>query len=238
MVRFYSQHPAVGPKLITPSARGYPNSIDALAAHIEQPRFPELLRRFLYDQQNRGAAISPDDVPLDQCPGFNGRILVYHSALACFFAPSDLCGAGGMHQERIRSNPKWRNEHARRDTVFVKIGAGQSNMQDMVIARVQLFFSFTFDRKTYPCALVEWLTPGNEPDEDTGMWVVKPEFHSNGRRTLAIVHLDCIARAAHLLPVSGSSFVPDELHFSDALDVYRAYFVNNNIDHHCNEFLS
>jgi hypothetical protein len=83
-----------------------------------------------------------------------------------------------------------------------------------------------------------WFIPGDEPDEDTGMWVVRPEFYGNGRRTLAIVHLDCIARAAHLLPVFGSSFVPDELHFSDSLDVYRAYFVNNNIDHHCHEFLS
>ena len=163
---------------------------------------------------------------------------MYHSAVAHFFAPSDLCGAGGMYQERIRSNPNWRNEHTRHDTVFVKIGAGQSRMQDMVIARVRLFFSFKFDQKTYPCALVEWFVPGNEPDEDTGMWVVRPEFRSSGRRTLAIVHLDCIARAAHLLPVFGSSFVPNELHFSDLLNVYHAYFVNNNIDHHCNEFLS
>ena len=91
---------------------------------------------------------------------------------------------------------------------------------------------------TIACALVEWFIPGDEPDEDTGMWVVRPEFYGNGRWTLAVVHLDCIARAAHLLPVFGSSFVPDELHFSDSLDVYRAYFVNNNIDHHCHEFLS
>ncbi len=70
------------------------------------------------------------------------------------------------------------------------------------------------------------------------MWVVRLEFHGYGWRTLAIVHLECIARAAHPLPVFGSSFVPDQLHFSDSLDVYHAYFVNNNIDHHCDEFLS
>jgi hypothetical protein len=217
-------------------ARGYPNAIDALSAHIEQPRFPELLRRFLYDQLNPGADISADDIPLHLCPVFNGRISVYHSAIARYFAPSDLCGVGGMYQERIRSNPDWRNEFARHDTVFIEIGQG--GMQGMVIGRVRLFFSFVSDRKRYPCALVEWFIPGDEPDEDTGMWVVRPEFHGNGRRTLAIVHLDCIARAAHLLPVFGSSFVPDELHFSDSQDVYRAYFVNNNIDHHCHEFLS
>ena len=145
---------------------------------------------------------------------------------------------GGMYQERIRSNPNWRNEYARRDTIFIKIDAEQGSMQGMVIGHVQLFFSFTFDRRNYSCALVKWFIPGDEPDEDTGMWVVRPEFHGNRRRTLAVIHLDCIARAAHLLPVFGSSFVPDELHFSDSLDVYQAYFVNNNIDHHCHKFLS
>ena len=63
-------------------------------------------------------------------------------------------------------------------------------------------------------------------------------WSSAGLRIVAIIHIDSIARAAHLLPVFGSSFVPEELHFSDALDVYCAYFVNNNVDHHCNEFLS
>jgi hypothetical protein len=218
------------------TARGYPNSIEALAVHIKQPQFPELLRCFLYNQLNPGADISPDDIPLHRCPVFNGQISVYHSAVARFFAPSDLCGAGGMYQERIRSNPNWHGEHTRHDTVFVE--TGQGSMQGMVIGRVRLFFSFASDRKRYSCALVEWFIPQDEPDEDTGMWVVKPEFYSNGQRTLAVVHLDCIARAAHLLPVFRSSFVPDELHFSDSLDVYHAYFVNNNIDHHCHEFLS
>ncbi|KAF8486338.1 hypothetical protein DFH94DRAFT_622818, partial [Russula ochroleuca] len=44
--------------------------------------------------------------------------------------------------------------------------------------------------------------------------------------------------AAHLIPVFGSSFVPGELCYSDSLDVYHAYFVNNYIDHHSHKFLS
>jgi hypothetical protein len=108
----------------------------------------------LYGQLNPRAAISPDDIPLHQCPVFNGRISVYHSAVARYFAPSDLCGAGGMYQERIRSNPDWRNEHSRHDTVFVE--TGQGGMQGMAVGRVQLFFSFASDREQYPCALVEW----------------------------------------------------------------------------------
>jgi hypothetical protein len=90
----------------------------------------------------------------------------------------------------------------------------------MVIRHVQLFFSFTSDRKHYSCALVEWFIPGDEPDKDTRMWVIRPKFYSNGHQTLVIVHLDCITRATHLLPVFGASFVSDKLHFSNSLDIY------------------
>lgn len=222
------------------AAQGYPTSAGALAACIKQPRFPELLRRFLYNQLNPNAVISADDIPLELCPIFVGRIHVFHSAVARFFAPSDLCGAGGMYQERIRSNPRWRGECARHDTIFVQTGPDVGGMKNVVIGRARLFFSFTSGRTRYPCALVEWFVPNDEVDEDTGMWIVTPEFEHNasGRRTLAIIHLDCIARAAHLIPVFGSSFVPDELHFSNSLDVYRAYFINPNVDHHSHEFLS
>jgi hypothetical protein len=143
---------------------------------------------------------------------------VYHSAVARFFAPSDLYGAGGMYQEQIRSNLNSREGYARQDTVFIETDGGQDGMWGMVIGHVWLFFSFVSDRKCYPCALVEWFIPaGDEPDEDTGMWVVRPEFHGNRQRALAIIHLDCIARAAHLLPIFGSLLIPDELHFSDSL---------------------
>ena len=118
---------------LVPTARGYPNSLEALAAHIQQPRLLELFRRYLYDKQNPNAEISPDDIPLDQCPEFTGRISVYHSAVACFFAPSNYCGIGGMYQERIRSNPNWHGEYARYDTVFVSTGGGQGCMKDMMI---------------------------------------------------------------------------------------------------------
>jgi hypothetical protein len=225
--------------VISSTVRGYPTSAKALATHIKQPRFPELLHRFLYDQLHPNAVISVDDVCLEQCPEFAGRIQVFHSAVAVFFSPSDLCGAGGMYRERIRSNPNWRGEYARYDTVFVQTGPDVGGLKGMVVGRVRLFFSFTSGRTCYPCALIEWLVPKDELDEDTGMWVVTPEYEHGigGRRTLAIVHLDCIARAAHLIPVFGSSFVPDELHFSSSLDVYHSYFVNNNVDIHCHEFL-
>lgn len=219
--------------------RGYPRTVKDLAAHIDQPQFPQLIRRFLYDQLNPDSDDS-SDVDISECPYFPGPIHVYHSATARFYAPSDLCGAGGMYRERIRSNPNWHG-YARRDTVFIQTDANLDGMPGMAIGRVLLFFSFTFDDRYFPCALVNWLIPGNEPDEDTGLWVVQPEFEGNGRRrrrTLSIVHLDCVARAAHLLPVYGPTFIPESFHFSDSLDAFCAYFVNQYVDHHSHSFLS
>ncbi|KAH9987753.1 hypothetical protein BJV74DRAFT_491980, partial [Russula compacta] len=236
--------PAPGPmslssvKLARTAARGYPRTLEALAKHINQPGFPEALRRFLYDYIYPDSNVSSADIDIEQCPNVTSHIHVYHSAVAYFFAPSDLCGTGGMHQERIRSNPNWHGEYARYDTVFIATGSEADPMLGMTIGRVLLFFSFTLGDEPIPCALVHWLIPGNIPDDDTGMWVVQPEFEGNGRRSLSVVHLDSIARGAHLLPVYGSSFLPEDFDFSDSLDAFHAYFVNNCIDHHSHEFLS
>ncbi|KDQ50195.1 hypothetical protein JAAARDRAFT_142328, partial [Jaapia argillacea MUCL 33604] len=104
---------------------------------------------------------------------------VFHSAVALFYAPSDLCGAGRMCQERIRSNPCWCGEHPRCDTIFISLDPDQPGMHGMVIGRVFLFFSFVFQGVQYSCALVHWLVPIVK-DDDTGMWVVRPEFSGNG----------------------------------------------------------
>jgi hypothetical protein len=210
-----------------------------LAVHIQQPQFPELLRRFLYEQLNPESEMAPTDVPLDDCPIFDSRISVHHSAIARFYAPSDLCGAGGMSRERIRSCPSWHSAYARRDTVFIETDSEIPGMLGMTVGRVLLFFSFTYHNTYFPCALVHWFSlHGNMRDADTNLWVVKPEFHGDGRKALAIVHLDCVARGAHLLPVYGSSFLPEDFHFSYSLDTFRSYFINRYVDHHTYEFIS
>ncbi|KAK7043335.1 hypothetical protein R3P38DRAFT_240492 [Favolaschia claudopus] len=165
--------------------RSYPKELNALAAHIQQPRFPELFRRYLHEEVHGPPAEDTPPVPIDACPVFGGRITVHHSAVARFYAPSDLGGAGGMYRERIRSNPNWHG-YARRDTVLVDVAA--PTMNGLVIGRVHLFFSFTFHDKVYECALVNWLVPvGDSPDPDTGMWVVETE-RERGRPTLAIIN--------------------------------------------------
>lgn len=108
----------------------------------------------------------------------------------------------------------------------------------MLVARVLAFFSFAFRERDYSCALIHWLVPhGDEPDDDTGMWVVRPEYAPNHRRALAVIHLGSIARGAHLLPVYGSSFLPEDFHYSYSLNVFNSFFVNKYADHHTHEFI-
>ncbi|KAJ7084139.1 hypothetical protein C8R44DRAFT_903496 [Mycena epipterygia] len=108
----------------------------------------------------------------------------------------------------------------------------------IVIGRVHLFFSFTFAERQYKCALINWIVPiGNVPDPDTQMWVVQPECLC-GALSLAIVNVDAIARAAHLIGVYGVGALPEEFHFSSSLDAFDNYFVNPYADHHMHEFLS
>ncbi|KAJ7091823.1 hypothetical protein C8R44DRAFT_891380 [Mycena epipterygia] len=197
-------------------------SICVLAAHIQQPLLPTLLQRFLYEELNGAPNADDTLIPIEACPIFSGRITVHHPAIARFYAPSDLGGAGGMYQEHIRSNPNW-HSYARRDTVLVDVGTPM--MRGIVIGRVQLF-SFTFVDKLFECALVNWLVPvGNAPDPDTAMWVVELECE-RGVLTLAIINADAIARVSHLIGVYGSGALPEDFHFSDLLDAFNTYFVN------------
>ncbi|KAF8203408.1 hypothetical protein K438DRAFT_1964892 [Mycena galopus ATCC 62051] len=215
--------------------RGYPHTLLELAAHIHHPQLPILLRRFLHEELHGPPDPNLPPIHIDNCPEFDTRIDVHHSAIARFYAPSDLGGAGGMYREHIRSNPNWHG-YARCDTILIDVGS--PTMGGLVIGRVHLFFSFVFAERSYECALVNWLVPvGDAPDPDTGMWVVEPE-RDRGVLTLAIISLDTVARAAHLLPVYGTGALPENFHFSDALDAFDRYFVNPYADHHMHEFLS
>lgn len=85
----------------------YPRNLQLLAEYIEQPHFLHLLQRFLYKQMHKVLAA---DVPIEDCPSIQSQIYIYHSAVAQFYAPSNLCGPGGMYHERIHSNPNWRGQ--------------------------------------------------------------------------------------------------------------------------------
>ncbi|KAH9045906.1 hypothetical protein EDB83DRAFT_2507473 [Lactarius deliciosus] len=139
---------------------------------------------------------------------------MHHSALATFFAPSDLCGTGGMRQERIRSTSSWYG-HPRRDTMFVVLDEDLPGMKGMVVARVQLFFSFKYKRVDYA------FCDDDKPDPDTGMWALASQVIDV--RTIALYGRD--------------SVLPDTQYYN-SLDRYKSFYVNPFVDHHAHEFLT
>jgi len=223
--------------------RDYPPTFAALGMKIGQHDLPDLVRHFLFYQLNPDSDIEPDDLLLEQCPVlWDSRVSVFHSATATFRAPSNPSGPGGMYREVIRSTPWWaKGEVAgpRRDCVFVDGGGPDGlGMRSLLVARVYLFFRFSYANVEYPCALVHWYTTvGTEPDNSTGLWVVKPEFaHGLPYRSMSVIHLDSIIRGAHLLPKFPSNTrLYREINYTQTLDIYRSFYVNKYIDNHAFE---
>ena len=176
------------------------------------------------------------DSDIDDLPEFNGTLSVYNSTVATFYAPSDLSGISGMHHERIRTISSWRGEEPQYDCIFISTDPTKEGMRGMDVAHVHLFFSFKYCNILYPCALIWWYSHcGDEPDEDTGMWVVEPDFNHDGSPTMAVVHLDTIICASHLIGVYGSSIFPRGIPLHCSLDVFHSYYVNKYVDHHAFE---
>ncbi|KAJ3964461.1 hypothetical protein EV361DRAFT_978383 [Lentinula raphanica] len=218
----------------------YPRYISELATYIKQPLLKTLTQQFLSEQLDRSDNSSISSHTSDiHLPEIISKINVYHSATAVFFAPSDHSGMQGMKRERIRSTPSWRG-HERRDCVLVTIDEDKPGFKGLSTARVLLFFSFKYEDTTYSCALIHWFnTYGQRPDPKTGLWMVRPAFWDQAQRKpcLAVVHLDALVRAVHLIPVFGSQALPIELEHHQSLDVFKTFYVNKYGDHHANEIL-
>ena len=213
--------------------------VSDLATEINQPQLVELIRRFLYDQLYPNGPINSTSVSLNACPNFFGRVSVFSSAAATFYAPSDPSGIGGMRREHIRATPSWRHGPARYDCAFVNSRPELDGMRGLDVVRVLLFFSFRFESITYPCALVQWFSLiGEECDEDTGMWMVQPETTGDHLPVVSVVHLDCIVRLAHLLPNFGNRLVPHMTSFHNSLDNFSSFYVNKYADHYAFEIAS
>ncbi|KAJ2917661.1 hypothetical protein MD484_g2813, partial [Candolleomyces efflorescens] len=179
----------------------------SLSQELDIPTFPHILRIFLCEQLGTTVEEIEDYEEEEDILAYISPISTFRSAVATFFAPSDICGIRGMRREWLRSTPSWRN-------------SGPS-----------------YEGTTYPCAVVEWFKKiGRAPDPDTGMWIVAPDM-SSGERDVTVIHIDSILRAAHLLPVYGAEYplIPPDFDYSFTLDAFNAYYVNKYIDHHANE---
>jgi len=205
-----------------------------LAARLlMQPQFPILMRRFLYDQLYPDSAITSRLVFPESLPMIDGKIEVFNSAMSTFRAPSDISGINGMRHEHIRAMPSWRNGPARYDTVLINSNPDVEGIDGFEIARVLLFFAFWHQEKQYPCALVHWFSFVGEPDDDTGFSTVKPDFTDDGSPYLAIVHIDSIYRAVHLLAAhQDAQFINRSFTMHSTLDKFKSFYVNKYADHH------
>ncbi|KAH9174065.1 hypothetical protein EDB89DRAFT_2113711 [Lactarius sanguifluus] len=210
---------------------GYPSDLASLTEHIHAPNLPLLMQQFLFDQLN------PDELPAVQqpwvaLPNIQSEVLVFHSARAVFYAPSDVSGSHGMHRQIIRSTPSWRQKEARYDCVLIVEDQDRPGMRGMIVGRVRTFFSFTYNETVYPCALIDrFKRVGRGPDPVTGMWRVQPEFMGS-QPAQSVVHIETILRNVHLIPVFGSGSIPHRLHYSNSLDIFSMYYVNKYADHH------
>ncbi|KIK20998.1 hypothetical protein PISMIDRAFT_12622 [Pisolithus microcarpus 441] len=211
-------------------------TIVALADELHIPNLSELVRAFLVGQLYPDNNHDPTDIPHLECPGYEGRISIHNSASSTFYAPSNLSGVGGMHCEYIRAAPMWRQEGPRYDCAFVITDPELEGMHGMDVARILCFFSFKAGGIFYPCAIVRWFDRlGEAPDELTGMWMVRPSFTSNHQCNLAVIHVDTIFRAAHLIPIYGRDFVPREISPCHSYDAFYGFYVNKFADHHAFE---
>ncbi|KAL6305520.1 hypothetical protein BKA93DRAFT_816905 [Sparassis latifolia] len=220
-----------GPRILE---RGYSDDITELGLHIDIPHLSDLVSSFLYDQSHPNHPLQPEE-PAPRCPHLD-RLHVYHSAVATFYAPSDLSGVSGMHREWIRATSSWKLGAPQYDCLFIETDSSREGMRRLHAAHVRLFFSFRWRGVDYPCAVVQWFSPvADELDDKTGMWIVEPEYDADGRRSTGVVHLDCVLRSVHLIGVMGSDFIPEGLCFSDSLDAFRVFYVNKYADHHAHE---
>ncbi|KAI6146976.1 hypothetical protein EDD17DRAFT_1767457 [Pisolithus thermaeus] len=211
--------------------RARAKNVGALAAELGVPEIPTILCRFLHSQLHPTDTRNPEDIPLYECPFFDGKIRVYNSACSTFFAPSDLSGTHGMRREYIRSCPMWRNEGPRYDCVFVVTDPQADGMRGLDVARILCFFSFKYQGTLFPCAVVHWFDRiGDGPDTATGMWIVRPSRRTHNLRNIAIIHINTIYRAAHLIPVYSSHNIdPRGIKPHHSYDTFHSFYVNNTL---------
>ena len=204
---------------------------------LEQPRFPVLVCRFLFNQLNPNPPVSLSEILEDTYPVIEDKICVFSSTVTTFHAPSDISGVTGMRREYIQATSSWRRGPGHYDCVL--INTNTSGRHGFDVAWVFLFFSFSHQGVEYPCALIQWYSfVGNEPDKDTGCWMVKPDVCPNTSADLTVIHMDCIICAANLMPITRTpQFVDRSITMYSSLDRFQLFYVNRFIDHHAFKFL-
>ncbi|KAI9436911.1 hypothetical protein H4582DRAFT_2111949 [Lactarius indigo] len=205
------------------------SDVTLLTDELKVPHLPRLINQFLCEQLDGN---SDHEDPNHTCLKYVSRICIFNHATAMFCTPSDPSNEQGMRQEVIQATPLWFKGTLHYDCIFVNSNNELHGMHEMKIAQAICFFSFMYLSVTYPCVLVHWFSHiSEEPDKDTGMWMVTPDF-VHGDPILTVIHIDCIFRAAHLVPIFGNSFVPDYITHDNSLNNFKGFYVNQFVDYH------
>ena len=69
---------------------------------------------------------------------------------------------------------------------------------------------------------------------NTGMWWVEPNFNAKGDTLYAVIHLDTMIRAAHLIGESNGP-LSTSITYVSALDMFDIFYVNKYLGHHAYE---
>ena len=112
-----------------------------LATELDKPQLLDILHCFLQLQLHHDDR-DPEDVPLDECPFYDGSIRVYNSTSSMFYAPSDVSGLHGMRCEHICCSPVWRKQGPCYDCVFIVTNPHVEGMLGLDVAHVVCFFFF------------------------------------------------------------------------------------------------
>ena len=152
------------------------------------------------------------------------------SAMVVYHTPSDNCGICGIAWECIHAMPKWgKFKVFCYDTTFAVTDPNIPAMGVLDIARVKLIFSFKHGDMTYPCALVHWLLKINdEPDANTRIWWLEPDFTTEGNPLCVVIHLDTIIHAAHLIREPDGPLSVAITHIF-ALDMFHSFYINKYV---------
>ena len=115
----------------------------------------------------------------------------------------------------------------------------KDGMLSMDVGRVYCFFSFThMDRQFFSCALIHWFDRlADQPNEVNGMWMVRPSYLDDGSSNLAVINVDSIIHAAHLLPIYGNKSILHDIAPQNSLDYFDTFYVNCFADHHTFELI-
>ena len=153
--------------------------------------------------------------------------------MAIYHTPSDICGIYGMVMECIHATLKWEKFKVPcYDTAFAVTDPNIPGMGGLDISRVKLIFSFKYGDRTYLCTLVHWFSKlDDEPDINTGMWWVEPDFDAKGDPLYAVIHLNTIICAAHLIREPDGP-LPVAITHITALDMFYSFYANKYVDHH------